>query len=85
MSEFDFLPSVLYSIATAAPKLGLSEYHLRDLAVHQRRIAFIRHTPKGKIFFRGKDLLEYLETCRQPAVGERGRRAAQAAVGAAGN
>ena len=70
----------IYTMAETAPKLKLSEYTLRDFAVVQKLIPCVRYTRKGKIFFRGQDLLEWLERCRQPAVGERGRRAAQAAV-----
>ena len=79
-SEHSIDPQRVYGLPDAALKLGLSVWHARHKAVVEHRISFLRHSPKGKLLFLGRDLLDYLETCRQPAVGERGRRAAQAAV-----
>ena len=81
-TSLEIVLNKLYPLRGAATRVGLSEYQFRDVAVRQRKIAFLRHTDRGKLFFRGKDLEEYLQNIRTPALGERGRRAAREAVAA---
>lgn len=80
IADFAIDPHYLYDLNDAASKVGLSSWHLREKAVSERRVAFIRHSTRGKILFRGKDLLAYLDSLRTPALGEKSRAAAQAAV-----
>ena len=72
-----------YTLAAAAKKLGRSEWSVRAL-IRDGKLAHLRHTPKGAIYILGSDLTSYLESLRTPAIGERGRRAAQAAAAVAG-
>ena len=80
-NTFEIDPHRLYDLIAASAKIGLSVYHLRQKAVSERKIALIRYSPRGKVMFRGADLLEYLAACRQPAIGERARASARAANG----
>jgi hypothetical protein len=79
VTDYSIDPHRLYDLNAAAPKVGLTSWHLRE-QVKQRKIAYLRHTPVGKIFFRGADLMSYLDSLRTPAIGEKARAAARSAI-----